>query len=621
MAVTDQPYYINYTPNNEPDWTFRIEFIAADTSDLTSTTALPFPAETAINKCIIRNEFDNNLPIGQQIAAEMEIEIDLIGLETNTDLQSAIINSRTTDTREVTDWDGSNATYSDDIYIDNVWILRSNNGDGTTNHNTIHFIGVQDKRPEQTFTFTSSDVKEQSCRLNIKCLDITRKALEHITNLQIRGLSSYTLAPIRIFDYLYDVSGTVSWTGYVNRDGYEIRMVKLSDYYNRIEQETQRYLRVLIRQSDAAFTFENTPTVAVDLYSNTYTSLTYPKDNSLKDGTTDSINDNVYIIGLVLDGTDVIGGMLDTNENNESNATEQNYWDVLKQEAEQYMALGTISYPDSKTAKITYNKILDGDTFTINESNYIGEIKIKKGSGLVAETNAHLRETFDNDLAEIQYRNGGFRIEKSYETKFSLHNNAVKNEDGTGRSARVESGTGFVVQTKMTPTFRNLYYKDTVTTTLYTYTDYFLKVNDYAIYTIDDVGSAGDVQYTSEPEYTDYQLPDYSDRKDFFKLLTAFNRNRANVSGMPYVFAKAVANFLGNPNQAEVEFKVPINKTTTNNLGEMFYIDPDIVPITTGLPLYNRDVLGEGNNVVVNVEMDIINFESIVKSFWIEDLD
>jgi len=156
MALTTGIYY--HDLGTHYGYLYRLLFVPGSTADLTADDInidnyIQLPHDFIKSAKITRN-FDNDMPVGQELQQVLELEFNLNSLYANTDFSAFLSYLLATQSAgTVTAWydyESANVTY----HIPNVWYVQRTN-DGWATYDIL-FLGCQERVKQYTFDATGT---------------------------------------------------------------------------------------------------------------------------------------------------------------------------------------------------------------------------------------------------------------------------------------------------------------------------------------------------------------------------------------------------------------------------------------------------------------------------------
>jgi hypothetical protein len=237
MAYTNTKLKYDFTDSKGNSLT--LTFSPAHNTDFSSPVTYDFPKGFVTDTdMIIERGFEDDLPIGLELAHAMDFEINLElltgtygGTENFDDIRKAILSGIAPNTRTVN---------GRALYIPNVWTLYDN----TNNKRLFH--GVQNYTAEEEIT--ESAIKP--ILYNISCTDIISYSFSRLKAQDLSVATDDTVKEVFNLNYTDIDSNTIyhssSTTGEFNIATYE-------DLYNSIELKAQEIFRAIARDNTLTF--------------------------------------------------------------------------------------------------------------------------------------------------------------------------------------------------------------------------------------------------------------------------------------------------------------------------------------------------------------------------------
>jgi hypothetical protein len=415
--------------------------VPGSTDDLTAddwTLATEMPHDF-IKSCKLKRGFDNDMPVGQELASIMELELNLSSPHFNsmTAFMGQILQQETdVVTGRIAAWldeDQQSDTYGDPVTftVPNRWFIAYSTDDWESFG--IHWDGVQEIvkqyefNSDGTFKITVMDIVTTIFR-NIPISQIGW-ALHNVyfgtaANLAEELLYYYT-------DYLskrYHISNSrTDWTD--NNISY-LHVSFITDFIGKIEDYANTLLALYRRQtstpSEPLFYFRNNPLSNWTFYKQDYTDQTTYGDALTK--TDIEIINSIFITGTA---SKIVGGCVSDTKSEGSWGTElKNMNNLFKALAENFFYKGYYGF-DSGSVNYLLMPIFahsewDGTTLTspiaIDSSNIVNDWKVVYGTEW-EQSICHITNGNDEDILEITVKNDNLGIDEgSFEVKNILHN-------------------------------------------------------------------------------------------------------------------------------------------------------------------------------------------------------
>jgi hypothetical protein len=579
MALTDTIFYKNFTAKSR---LLRVEYMPPSHLDISVTPDyIEFPDNVIFNKDFkINNSYDKDIPVGFQLASEMEITLNMESLTGATgggftweEVRSAILTVQTDTPRTIV----LNLGIPVNIYSVGIWrILEDTNGDST--YDKIVFEGGQQIEPSWEIDFElSADVTTKQTTV-LKLLDVYRLSMQAltVTDLGQAAVPDFVGTGYQQFIYGSTVGGspyrpqhkmfvTESITG--GATGQFARFQSFDTFNAEYQQYIGSALSVYRRES-TAFTFVNSVTDHWTFYEPNTNSLTY---ESTKSATTVP-DSNLYFIaswkGGLVSNIEPITGMYHPGE---GFASGNNMQDVLKILCENYYCK---SYIDFDNFSIEFVKVLDatkGDALTITRDEYREKLKFKNGTNRVAKYVAYIKGLYDDDIDEFNTEATNVRNSRYQDINLILHNhpaNGYTYYDGRDPDflfGLTEEALASSMMAKLTVGGIDEYIRISEACTL-------------------DLG-AGQT-FSEELGYDTEDYPEYiigtDDFDTFSAKLLAWSAQRVALASMGLSISKA-GNFLfGNKNQGTITSVFDSSFINIEHLGDTVTLDIDDLIGTTG---------------------------------------
>lgn len=594
------------------NWKYRLQMIPGDITTLSTPTEIELPDNLIIRSCKVKHNYDNDMPTGQPLADEMNLEIK-INCDNNTGVSQLvdwIIAGQSSDTKQV-----STYVYKDDFYSINVpnrWRLLSNNGSGSS-YTKVEFEGFQEIKPKKKFTIT-----KQLIKLDLKIIGAWRSLLERS---KVEILNSAPITPDyevqHIVDYLY-VYDLIPQAFYgffkLNQHAY---INKISSMATRIENLIEEIACVMYRSTitvniPATIWFSHWTFYALDT-----TTLNQSYENiPLTTG-------NLGLIESVIDGqSTVVGGLLDDNSENQTLIEYDCFWDLFSIQYEGEFSKVNWIYEDNE---LTYNvnKVLDSvsqATKTTLIGNDISEPSIEQGGNFFNHFIIHYKGTQSRDLTELDYKEPMSTLnDDSFEPELMMNNIPLEYDDSDpdtygSESPPIYARDGYYL--KNAPGIRCLYAIFSAPMPVGFTTEWVqtaIKVHEKCVLSI------GDSKTITTDLNTD-NLPLATDLGTFATNVKNFI-NKRQVTGIPKVIVNSANLLFNNYNQGLLSGKTRVEDALPRFLGDMFAIDvTTLTPDDSTLGFKQPADYDNGKNAILSfTEADFISGTSDVKYFMRAD--
>ncbi len=613
MAVTTLVYYHKLCTSGSTS--YYLYFVPGDTSNLTvdDWNGKVLMPHDFIKSCKIKRNFDNDMPIGQELGSVMELELNLKSSHFNSTYMSTfkaqILQQESTG--EITAWtdkDSNNVNF----HVPNRWFILKDTG-----VTSVIWDGYQERVKQFTID------NEGSYKINI--LDTVTTIMRNIPIEQIGfdlhntyKATSANLADELIYYYTdyggkrYHISNSsTDW----NKNNLKYCYVSfIDDFITKVETYFND-LYAIYRRNYSVGTFE----FATDPLTN-WTFYKQNPDNQhdhtqcaeVTDKSELNIINSIYIEGA---DTTIVGGCLSDTKSEGSWGQElKNLNNLFKGLAETLFYKGVITYGMAGSAvNLTYNcfPVFEhevGSTISIDSSNIFNDWSITYGTEY-EQSIVHITNCNEEDLTEISKPNANLGIDEgSYEVKNILHNILCAN--------RIDKYTDDQKSDWTDGTLRRLATIATVTQCLYYYdTDLdanrtadearIAKITEYCTLDLGDLtvnsgtypnqydiyGLLGNLNDTAVPTYSNLVLP------------------RQEVTGMAYVVANAANTVFNTRYQGFIEFSCKGSVIGIDDLGKPLDIDISTLTSLTKLSSNNP------NAVITNIDWDTFKDECKVKAF------
>lgn len=584
--------------NGLGDWKYKLTLTPGWDSDLsTADRSLP---DSILEGVIIKAGYDTHA-IGLPLTSTMELSLNLEKIQNQylgTDLDFDELN-------RIIHEGGKGGTRSIDfgwvtksVLIPNMWVLQSNNGDGTTSYSKYEFIGMQEVKPEQEFELDGTNVN-----VKITCLDVVRSIFERISPDDIVNHIAYNAYNVTYNGWLYDLyyTGTDDAYIYSRIDSGAFSLATSASILRSIKETADLYLKAFCRETTHDFDITNTWLWPVTYYSTKHTTAGLEYNAGLSDA--------YYVINTYINSVVESGLFIEGSIDEENLLNYDNIWDMLKFISEGHFGKCWIDINSTNGTDHEINfKFLwlfqdtEGNAKTLTANDVIGNCKLRKAGEYIIKSISHINGA-DKENGEIEYNIEGTQAEKTFEADMVVHNHAVGLEaEGSwsaGNTAWYEPGMQ-IVRGKRNP--RAAYTPEG---------SKYVKVNDYCIVNVD-----GATSYTGEATYDDTPL--YKSTINSEEKYIQWLNNRTSLASQGYVVAKAAVSTYGNANQAVLEFTTDLENALPRMIGDNYSIDlTDFFPTgyTPTIPYSVPADYTDGNCQLIEVEADIIKHQSKVKMF------
>jgi hypothetical protein len=568
----DDIYYKTWTSTADSNWKYKLLFVPGSHTDLSSPTYYELPDDFLIGGKINDN-YEDDIPLGLPLAAVMNIDINISSLNNVT-------------WADIWAWikAGKGTTQRSGYDIPNRWTLLSNNGDGTTNYNTIMFEGCQMGKPEREYK-----VQENKVVYNINIVHIIRTVLENVTFTQI-ATNSGALKTKKAWDIKYDrIDGVYTYL-YHEYSGADLEWYTISNFYSLVQNYSDILLAYYRRDSSITF--------LIDFLFKNWTFYKTNFDIYQTKGAELTNSSEVYLLGKEKTGDTVVAGLFSTNTKNETLFEFDNLWDFYKVQYENEFSKIFIDLNHVDTYPYYYVRtypIYDGTgkaQSSIDNADITAVNSLLSGWEVSKKSMSHMKESNDSDINELTYWLGSQTNNESKLEFEHLFDNVVKKF--AEKDSIEEWNTGYtnnISVNRVYPTYRNLYYNSSVG---------MFKVNDYCELNLGDsqtisCAEQGVHSYrvvpTNSPKQA-LQLTESNGTKtnDFIRYFTQYRQNEA---GIPFVTAEAGVVLLGNSNQGMIEV--------------------DLLPSNGNVLMLGDDVIIDINGIMPNsepTEFELINFHN-----------
>ncbi len=562
MAL-DSIFYKEWTVNNRD---YKLSFIPADPTDLSSPTSYELPDYCYIDTCVIEAGYDDDLFLGLPLADMMNLEINMSLLEGGSGIGgqfATFLDKVLADTNRTIN--GVSVT------IPNVFILEARDV-GDASYDELLFIGSQDSKPPLEYEVTENTVKAK-----VQVVSLVRAAMERTTIDMIKPDITTTVTATytkdrevindydRLFDYYY--AGLSIYSDI--KTGELLRLDTLDNLTSSIEAKVQTMVSALSRGLVPYFGIYNTTTFfpSWTLYKADITAETNNKGASI-DG------DETYYIAYAEDLSattlTINGGLFSTNQKNATFYEYDNVWDLLKAVFETSGSKWYFFYSGTlgSTAAIDIEPIhlleptgVATTTTLTNTMLHNTFDLLNKGGNAVNKVIATYKDVKNQDIEDVTYGNNWTQAEDSIEVEMVLHNGFMAYDEDDRVYNRERSGSILKGQyEKSNISWRTLFAQ---IITIHPYA--WVKVAGECVFYVDNSTTfTTSTVNRFDPLYTD---------AGFKNSVVAEVNQRQLYDSMSYPLAQGLEHVFGNATQGMLKVKTDVVNISPAMIGDMFAFD------------------------------------------------
>ncbi len=439
MAITTGIYYHDLNANSTNARKYRVYFIAGDTADITiddinNPRQMP---HDFIRGCKLSRQFDNDLPVGQELASVLELELNLKSAAFNSpsfsEFKAQVLAQESA--QQALAWAHPKDLAEVRFAIPNRWYVGWS--DDSWAHHGILWDGFQERVKE--YEINSDGI----FRINV--MDAATTVLRNITIETIgydihntyKGLDAYCAD--ELIYYYVDFGGRRYHISNSSTDWRENKLKYLHVSFNDVFMEKCReyadtLLKLFRRNSESPstsmFQFRNSPLSNWKFYKQNVANA--HDETTLEEFTDMSEIEIICSVYVNTDRETIIGGCLsDTNSEGSWGQDYKNLSNLFKALSENFLCKSYCNY-DFGTVNFLFmpvwdysfwNGTEDPGIIQIGASNIGKDWKITYGTDM-EQAVAHVINANDEDLTEISVKNDKLGIDEgSFEIKCILHNN------------------------------------------------------------------------------------------------------------------------------------------------------------------------------------------------------
>jgi len=595
---------------------FRLELIFGDNTQLPanpSIITLPFDFVSDIT---IKNNYEDDLPIGLPMSDTMEITINLDTIE-DAETRKALLVGESTNSITIN---------GKSFKVPNFWKLLYRQA-GTSSW-FCAFAGFQEKKPEKSLKIKN---KNQHIEVTLNILGVHRSLLERV---KPEDLKSTNITQIRLnqverekwrennamfYDYAYRKDDGSEWAYVLSapKNNYEglyqiVDLVPLSDILSNLKTKVDNLFYAFSRTAGNVNNFNdeffNTPERA-----NTILTFYFLKTNSKFQEKNSTLSaSNLYVIQTIknLDG-DIIGGLLE-NVKDSWVLQYPTCWDLLKDWTEAWGMKCVFRYyyryPDNVDGcHFKFKPLFSSISASRTIQNPRANISIEYGKSRITSLTFHNPAPNDLDTNKIEWiPESAIKSEKSFEIKSPLSNHS----QGYGeKDAIITFGNG-VIYYKPVLGLNQLWTIQSIPLADGLIVSAIVKPSDFVKYNLGD-GKTIDYDYTLS---STIPLPsDYPKEMQLEVKLWEWAQNRYWFS-LPMTILDGLYTYLFRfENTSIAEMELDFEDLPCGILGEMAAIDfSNFSPIDLNLSA-PKDFNNLSNAIIVSIESNIKKMTSKVR--------
>lgn len=625
MAVTTGIYYHeinNQTGNNTK---YRIYFIAGDTLNITQddyTSLTKMPGDFILS-CKLNRQFDNDLPVGQELASILELKLNL---NSGTFNSAAFSTFKTQilaqeSSSQVIAW--VNPKDSTNVYfnIPNRWFISYSTDNWMTYG--ICWDGFQERIKEYKINSDGIIVINVIDTATTILRNISIETIGYDIHNSFKGVNTYCADELIYYysDYLgkrYHISNSSTDWNPLEGDA-PLKYLHVS-FLNNFIDKCAYYSQTLLTSFRRGIEYPSMPLFIYRGSPLTHWTFYEQNVNNAHDETTlTQILDegDIRIINSVYftNADNVILGGCNSDSKSEGSWGQEykNLHNLFKALSENFFCksyfnyhIGTINFVFMPIFDYNFH-ISDPGTISIDSSNITKDWKIIYGTDM-EQSIAHIHNANDEDITEISVKNSNMGIDEgSYEINCILHNNFCNprlNKYTENQKDDWNEGNLRRMPTIATTTQCLFYYNENMDNEADE-----KRIGKLAEYCKINIGQ--NTLVVSENYCNIYDVIGFLN--DITSTCISVTKNigldRQTMTGTPYTAVKAANSVFNTRYQGFIEFNARINTINIQDLGRLLAINfsdiTSIIKLNTDIP----------NAVITNLEWDLFSEYIKVKAF------
>jgi len=555
-----------YREFQDPDTldTMRISFIPGFVDYFVGVMpSVELPSNFILDSSIVSSGYDNDLPLGRQLANEFEIEIDIKGLYDRgaiawTELIDRIVQGTST---QQSNSGTINFVLGDYIFLPNVWKLEN------ITQSRIEFLGVQENVPSMVYS------PRQTEPLKVKALGIESFVYGYVTNQMLRDNEasfrtshSYTVPYLHYLDYIsHGAAIEIIWyTDFKNGRDETGTTLRLHPYYYSVAEMTEyimnylaeQVLRAVLRNASATLGVTGTYLISHKIYkqSELQTNLRTAELNT---------STEIYQMPFILNE----GGKLVIENDRHSGlfydfdigwSANPNIWDLLINLCEQGLCRLTADYNGADELTMIFEQPFQASSGSITNFE-IESAELEKGGAYADNFSITRTGTYSDEVSEIKMT--GTKTDNGDSYDFTAMFEII------GNSSKFSIlRANYAAQAQDVPAMRGLYYK---------YISLFKKNSMKLVHPriLLDIGDS--ITYEQDANRFNF-LPTTLSKN---QMSSAYNlRYLATVTHQAYLaYAFLLRKILKNRKQALITLTVPTSAISNVDIGKSYLFNTDLI--------------------------------------------